>query len=257
MKIASIQMAISDTGKSANLKTAAEKIDSVDDADLILLPEIWNIGYFAFESYQEESEDFDGPTVSLLREKAVKKKAFIFGGSFVRKSNGKFYNTSVLISPAGDLIGAYSKIHLFSYNSEEAALLTRGTDVCVVKTALGVFGISTCYDLRFPELYRKMAVMGAEMFLVASAWPLPRIEAWLMLNRVRALENQVFLVSSNCAGMHHGKQYVGRSMIVDPWGNPRAMGGDEDCIVEAKVDLSEVRQAREVFSAFKDRVLNA
>ncbi len=255
IKIASIQMVISDEGKSANLKRASERIDGIDHADLILLPEIWNIGYFAFGSYKDESEDFEGPTVSLLREKAAKKKTFIFGGSFVRKSEGKFYNTSVLVSPKGELIGSYSKIHLFGYNSEEATLLTRGAEICVVKTDTGAFGLSTCYDLRFPELYRKMAVMGAEMFLVASAWPVPRVEAWLMLNRVRALENQMFLASSNCAGMNQGKQYVGRSMIVDPWGNPMAMGGDEDCVVEAKIDLNKVRQAREVFPAFKNRVL--
>ena len=83
----------------------------------------------------------------------------------------------------------------------------------------------------------------------------PRLEPWLMLNRVRALENQVFLASSNCAGMNLGKQYVGRSMIVDPWGNPMAMGADEECIVEAKVDLKKLYDAREVFSAFKDKVL--
>jgi predicted amidohydrolase len=97
--------------------------------------------------------------------------------------------------------------------------------------------------------------MGAEMFLVASAWPFPRVEPWVMLNRVRALENQVFLASSNCAGMNLGKQYVGRSMIVDPWGNPMAMGGDEECIVEAKIELRKLYDAREVFSAFKDKVL--
>jgi predicted amidohydrolase len=76
-----------------------------------------------------------------------------------------------------------------------------------------------------------------------------------MLNRVRALENQVFLASSNCAGVNLGKQYVGRSMIVDPWGNPMAMGGDEECIVEGKIDLKKLHEAREVFSAFKDKVL--
>jgi predicted amidohydrolase len=100
-----------------------------------------------------------------------------------------------------------------------------------------------------------MAVSGAEMFLVASAWPFPRLEAWLLLTRVRPLENQTFLASSNCAGTNFGKQYVGRSMIVDPWGNPLAMGGDEECIVEAKVDLKKVHETREIFPAFRDRVL--
>ncbi|MBI4522847.1 MAG: carbon-nitrogen family hydrolase [Deltaproteobacteria bacterium] len=255
MKVASIQMVISDEGKNTNLKRASELIDSVEGADLILLPEIWNIGYFAFNSYRNEGEELEGPTVSLLKEKAAKKSCYVFGGSFVRKSGDRLYNTSVLINPKGEVVAQYSKIHLFGFDSEEAKLLTRGEEICVVKTEIGAFGLSTCYDLRFPELYRKMALMGAEMFLVASAWPVPRVEAWLMLNRVRALENQVFLASSNCAGMNRGKQYVGRSMIVDPWGNPMVMGGDEESILEAKIDLAKGHSAREIFPAFKDRVL--
>jgi predicted amidohydrolase len=191
----------------------------------------------------------------MLREKAAKRKCHIFGGSFVHQVHGNLCNTSVLIDPEGSVLAQYSKIHLFGFNSEEATLLTRGSEICVIKTAIGTFGLSTCYDLRFPELYRNMADLGAEMFLVASAWPFPRVESWLLLNRVRALENQVFLASSNCAGVNLGKQYVGRSMIVDPWGNPVAMGGDEECIVEAKVDLGKLYQAREIFPAFHDRVL--
>jgi predicted amidohydrolase len=191
----------------------------------------------------------------MLREKATQRKCYIFGGSLVRQADTKLYNTSVLIDPQGAIVAQYSKIHLFGFNSEEATLLTRGSEICVVKTAIGTFGLSTCYDLRFPELYRQMAVMGAEMFLVASAWPFPRVEAWLLLNRVRALENQTFLASSNCAGVNLGKQYVGRSMIVDPWGNSIAMGGDEECVVQATIDLKKVREAREIFPAFRDRVL--
>lgn len=255
MHVASIQMVIDDRGKSANIKRASQLIDTIDHADLLLLPEIWNIGYFGFTSYKSEAEGLEGPTVSMLREKAAQRRCHIFGGSFVRRADNELYNTSVLIDPQGAIMAQYSKIHLFGFKSEEATLLTRGSEICVVKTAIGTFGLSTCYDLRFPELYRKMAVMGAEMFLVASAWPFPRVEAWLLLNRVRALENQTFLASSNCAGVNFGKQYVGRSMIVDPWGNSIAMGGDEECIVEANVDLKKLHEAREIFPAFRDRVL--
>jgi predicted amidohydrolase len=247
-------MSISDEGKNSHLERASSLIDSIDHADLILLPEIWNIGYFAFDSYQKESEDLEGGTVALLQEKAVKKTAFIFGGSFIKRSAGKLYNTCILISPKGEILAQYSKIHLFGFNSEETILLTRGTELSVVKTEIGTFGLSVCYDLRFPEMYRKMADLGAEMFLVASAWPLPRIEAWLMLNRVRALENQVFLVSSNCSGSSKGKQFIGHSMVIDPWGTPLASSGFEECVVEAKVDLQKVNEIRKLFPAFTDRV---
>lgn len=255
MHVASIQMVIDDQGKSANLKRASQLIDSIDHADLLLLPEIWNVGYFGFASYRSGAEGLEGPTVSMLREKAAKRNCYIFGGSFVHQVHDNLYNTSVLIDPQGAILAQYSKIHLFGFKSEEATLLTRGSEICVIKTEIGTFGLSTCYDLRFPELYRKMAVVGAEMFLVASAWPFPRIEAWLLLNRVRALENQTFLASSNCAGVNFGKQYVGRSMIADPWGNSMAMGGDEECIVEANIDLKKLYEAREIFPAFRDRVL--
>ena len=255
INIASIQMKIGDEAKELNLKRASGLIDSVDGADLILLPELWNIGYFAFASYRDECEDLNGPTITLLKEKAARKGCYIFGGSLViRSEDGGLYNTSTLINPKGEIIAQYGKIHLFGYDSEEARLLRRGTEIRVVKSEIGTFGLSTCYDLRFPELYRKMAVMGAELFLVASAWPYPRLEAWLMLNRVRALENQTFLISSNCTGINRGKQFVGHSMIVDPWGTPMATGGDEECILRAKIDLQKVYEARKIFPAFNDRV---
>lgn len=248
-------MGIGDGGKQANVRRAAELLDQVGDVDLILLPEIWNVGYFAFDAYRKESETLSGSTVSMLKDKAAAKGCFVFGGSIVEKADGGYYNTSVLIDRHGALVGQYRKIHLYGHQSDEAKLLNRGDTVTVVDTELGKIGLSTCYDLRFPELYRQMAVMGAEMFLVASAWPFPRLEAWLMLNRVRALENQVFVVSSNCTGANRGKPFVGHSMIVDPWGTPLATGGDYECVVRAAVDLAQVHEIRSIFSGFNDRVL--
>ncbi len=255
INVASIQMKLGDR-KEENVKKATRLIDETEGADLILLPEIWNVGYFSFGSYRQESESLEGPTISVLRDKAAQKGCFIFGGSIVESTESGLYNTSVLIDAKGSVIAQYRKIHLYGHQSEEAKLLKRGTEICVVKSEIGTFGLSTCYDLRFPELYRKMLNMGAEVFLVASAWPFPRLEAWLMLNRVRALENQVFLISSNCTGFNKGKQLVGHSMVIDPWGTPLASGGDEECIVEATIDIQKVYEARESFPAFTDRVLN-
>ena len=248
-------MGISDEGKNANLRRAAELLDQVSTVDLILLPEIWNVGYFAFDAYRDESESLEGPTVAMLKDKALAKGCFVFGGSIVERVEGAYYNTSVLIDRQGNLVGHYRKIHLYGHQSDEAKLLARGDTVTVVDTELGKIGLSTCYDLRFPELYRQMAAMGAELFLVASAWPFPRLEAWQMLNRVRALENQVFVISSNCTGTNRGKPFVGHSMIVDPWGTPVATGGDYECIVRSDIDLAQVHEIRALFSGFNDRVL--
>jgi predicted amidohydrolase len=113
----------------------------------------------------------------------------------------------------------------------------------------------TCYDLRFPELFRAMLDKEAELFLVASGWPYPRLEHWLMFNRIRAVENSSFLISSNCAGMNRGIQFCGHSMIVDPWGTVLASGGDEECILKAEIDIQKVSSVRREFPAVRDRVL--
>ena len=122
-------------------------------------------------------------------------------------------------------------------------------------TDFGRVGLACCYDLRFPELFRRMVDQGAEFFLVCSAWPYPRLESWIMLNRVRALENEAFLVSSNCVGITRGKQFVGHSMVVDPWGAIVAGAGDEETVVRAEVDPGMVARVRSVFPPLRDRVL--
>jgi predicted amidohydrolase len=116
-------------------------------------------------------------------------------------------------------------------------------------------GLACCYDLRFPELFRAMVDQGAEFFLVCSAWPYPRLESWIMLNRVRALENEAFLVSSNCVGITKGTQFVGHSLVIDPWGSIVAGSGDEETVVWADVDPGKVKQVRKVFPPLRDRVL--
>lgn len=255
MRIASIQFEAGDRPKAENLARAEALIERVERADLILLPEIWNIGYFSFDRYAAESESLEGETVARLRALARRQRCYLFAGSFVEKNHRGYQNTSALLDPDGEIVSAYRKIHLFGYTSEEAKLLTPGEEVVTATTAFGRVGISTCYDLRFPELYRKQAVAGAELFLVASGWPYPRLEAWQILNRARAIENQVFLASSNCVGVNRGRQFAGHSMIVDPWGIIIASGGDEEGIVEAEIDLGAVARARQILPAFADRRL--
>ena len=170
------------------------------------------------------------------------------------EDKGKFYNSSYLIDPAGEIRANYRKIHLFGYQSQETKLLTPGREVVVVDTPLARFGLATCYDLRFPELFRKMAEAGVQVVLVCSAWPYPRLEHWLMINRVRAIENQFFVVSANSCGLNQGAMFVGHSMHVDPWGTILASGGDDEAIVRSELDLSRIEDARGRFPALADRV---
>jgi len=253
MKVASIQLSVVGNNKNATIDKAVESIRRARGADLIVLPELWNIGFMSFDRYVPEAEDRNGPTLTSLRNAAREVKAHIHTGSFVEKEEGKLFNSSYLLSPKGEILANYRKIHLFGFNSKETQLLNNGHQVVVADTPLGKIGLATCYDLRFPELFRRMVEQGAELFLVSSAWPYPRLEHWIMLNRVRALENQCFLISSNSVGMNRGSQFVGHSMMVNPWGIILASGGDEEVVLKADIDLNEVNSARARFPALADR----
>ena len=253
MNVASIQMSVVEGDKTATIDKAVENIHRCDGSDLVILPEIWNIGFMSFDRYISEAEDRAGQTLNRLCQAAKAVGVYLHTGSFVEKKNGKYYNSSYLISPAGDVLANYLKIHLFGYNSKETQLLSPGESVVTVDTPLGKIGLATCYDLRFPEMFRKMVDQGAEIFLVCSAWPYPRLEPWLMLNRVRALENQCFLMSANSVGLNQGIQFVGHSMITDPWGTVLAGAGDLEAIIQSEIDLGELASAREQFPALADR----
>ncbi len=255
MKIASIQLKADDEKKSERLARVESLLDRVKGSDLVILPEIWNIGYFSFELYPQEAESLDGETAQRMSARAKQHGYWLHAGSFVEKKDGRLYNTSLLLDPQGKRTAVYRKIHLYGYGSKESQILSRGTEVVVANTPFGKMGLATCYDLRFPELFRAMLDKGAELFLVTSGWPYPRLEHWIMLNRVRAIENSAFLVSSNCMGINRGARFCGHSMIVDPWGVIVSSGGDEECILRGEIDLGKVAAVRGEFPAVSDRIL--
>lgn len=256
IKVASIQLQISDGESKEDRIARVERIvDDLGEVDLIVLPEIWNVGYFSFDAYEAESETLEGETLRRMAAKAREKNAYVMAGSIVEKTGDGLYNTSALFDRQGRLIATYRKIHLFGYGSAETKVLCPGREVVVAKTDLGNIGLSTCYDLRFPELYRQMVDKGAEIFLVASAWPYPRLEHWKTLNVVRAFENESYLISSNCVGTTRGKQFLGHSAIVDPWGTVIAGGGDFECVLKAEIDREMVERVRAEFPPLRDRVL--
>ncbi len=254
MRVTSIQMAMTDRPKEENVEHALGMIDQAPPSDLILLPEIWPCGFFSFDRYKSDSESIDGPTVRAFKDKARDKNCHIFMGSMVENHSGQLFNTSVFLNPVGDIAARYRKIHLFGYQSDEPVILTPGREVVVADTPWGASGFSTCYDLRFPELFRRMVDQGAKFFLVASAWPQTRLKAWKLFNRCRALENLAFLISCNCAGANQGKTYAGHSMIVDPLGQVVAEGGDEEEWISARIDPEYVDTVRQDFPALDDRV---
>lgn len=256
VRVASIQLDVPD-GEDVfeRVARAAGLVASLAGADLVLLPEIWNVGYFGFDRYAELAEPIDGPTVSRLAEAARQAGAVVMAGSIVERDGDRLFNTSVVLERDGSIAGTYRKIHLFGYGSKEPEVLTPGDAAVVVETPLGPTGLATCYDLRFPELFRAMVDRGAEAFLIPSAWPYPRVEAWQVLNRARAIENQAWLISANCAGGPPASRYCGRSMVVDPWGTVVAAAGDRPDVVVAELDRAAAHSARADFPALRDRAL--
>jgi len=254
MHIASIQLRVIEESKGKALEHVSEMIRQCRGADLILLPELWNIGFMSFDRYRREAETPEGPTFTLLCTLARELSCHLHTGSLVEKRNDRFYNSSFLLDPQGKILGSYQKIHLFTYQSQEAEILSPGTSITVIPTGFGNFGLATCYDLRFPELFRKMLDQRVEFFLIAAAWPAPRLEHWLLLNRTRALENLSCLISSNCVGMNRGTQFAGHSLVVDPMGQVIAGGNDEEGVVWAEVNRDIVLNARAEFPSLKDRV---
>lgn len=254
MQVAAVQFAVG-PDVASNRATAEARVRAAAErgADLVVLPEIWNVGYFAFDRYDDGAEPLDGPTMTQLGELAADLGIHLHTGSIVERDGDERYNTSGLFDPSGELLATYRKVHLFGYESEEARLLTPGERVVAVETDLGVVGLTTCYDLRFPSLYRALLERGVEMLLVTSAWPQARLDHWSLLTRTRALENQSFLVAANLAGENRGVDLAGRSVVVDPEGVAVADAGTGPGTAMAAVDLDDVDRIRETFPSLRDR----
>ncbi len=247
IEVALIQVAVR-AGETPWARVAG-LLDRARGADLIVLPELWGIGYFDFSAWRTRAEPLRGETFEFLSAAARRLDAFVLGGSFIEEEDGRYYNTAVFLDPSGHLLGRYRKRHLLSYRSKEREILTPGDGLLVVPTEIGTFGTAICYDLRFPELFREMAERGAEVFLVPAAWPIVRVEAWEALTRARATENQASLIGCNAAG----KGLLGRSIVVDPQGVALARLGGEEGIVRAELDLAGLRAFREEFPAWRER----
>ncbi len=257
MKVTIIQLAYRDLeSREERFRRVERLIEGLKGTtELILLPELWNIGYFSFELYQEASEPLHGETVSRLALKAQRVKSYIFTGSFIEENDGRLYNTSVLLNGRGEVCAFYRKMHLFGYDSSESRILTPGEDVVVTDTDFGKIGLSICYDLRFPELFRCMVDMGAEIILNCSAWPYVRKEHWIVLNRARAIENQCYFLSCGCAGSNKRNLFTGKSMVVGPWGELIENAGREEELLHSEINPKNVFRIRKEFPVLKDRVL--
>ena len=262
MRVAAVQLN-SGNDKDRNLEVAARLVTeaAADGAQLVALPEKWNLLGTASE-LDDGAEGLDGPTLSAVGSWAAELGIWVLAGSIAERRPGadRLFNTSCLIDPAGELMATYSKLHMFdvdvggvSYRESERE--QPGDEVVLADVGGVELGLSVCYDLRFPELYRILAVRGARLLTVPSAFTTPTgRDHWQVLLRARAIENQAFVLAPNQSGKAppHYDSY-GHSAIVDPWGTVLAEAADGEGFVAADLDLERQAEIRSSLPSLANR----
>ncbi|MFH9012804.1 carbon-nitrogen family hydrolase [Streptomyces sp. NPDC017943] len=257
MRASVIQIAV-DEGESveSRRRRAAAMVREQAGSDLVVLPELWTTGAFAYDAFATEAEPLEGPTHEAMAKAASDAGVWLHAGSIPeRDPEGPLYNTSLVFSPSGELAAAYRKIHRFGFDKGEAVLMGAGSELVTVRLPVTTLGLSTCYDLRFPELFRGLVDAGAETLVVAAGWPERRRSHWTLLAQARAVENQAFVVACATAGTHAGVPQAGHSIVVDPWGEVLAEAGAGEEVLTVEFDPGKVAATREQFPALKDRLL--
>lgn len=245
MKI-SIAQFKSELGKvEENFSMAARLILMARNSDVILLPELWSTGYYP--TPVENFADIDGKcTIEFLRAAARKFNVNIIGGSVIVKSDGKIFNRCFVVNRRGELVAAYDKTHLFSF-AEENDVFRAGDKIATFELDGVRCGVAVCYDLRFPEFIRKIALTGAEIIFIPAAWSLKRLIPRQILTKARAIENQVFIVFANSSG---------KSEVVNPCGEVIAKSECGEKLLTVKIDLNERAEVIDTMNLLADRNLS-
>jgi predicted amidohydrolase len=250
--------------KAANIARAAELVAEAAGrgARVVLLPEKWT-GFGSPEILRACAERLDdGDSVAAMRGWAREHGIHLIGGSITERADGadKLFNTCVAVDPHGDVAAVYRKIHLFDVDVggqryRESDLEEGGEEIVTVEVDRWIVGLSICYDVRFPELYRILALRGTEVIVVPAAFTaVTGRDHWELLLRARAVENQAFLVAAGDWGEHPGgKRTHGHSMVVDPWGTILASRPDGDGVVVARLDPQRLEEIRATLPALANR----
>jgi omega-amidase len=225
-------------------------------SQLVLLPELWSTGYDLPNWNQHASRLNEGMFARMAD--LAKHHQIAVGGSLLETLDGRAYNTFVLFDAKGDLVGCYRKVHLFRL-MDEHLWLSAGDRLALCQLDLpGLdqplrLGLAICYDLRFPEIFRRYALEGASLILLPAEWPAVRIQHWNTLVQARAIENQVFLAAANRTGHSPTDIFGGNSLAVGPWGEILAEGGEEEALLTCTIDLERVAEVRRKIPILDDR----
>ncbi len=230
------------------------------NADIIVLPEMFNCAY-NHKYFHITAEKFPGETAIFLSGIALDLKTFIIGGSIPESEDGNLFNTSYTFDPKGKLIARHRKIHLFDVNIkngisfQESKYISPGNSITVFDTGFCRIGIAICYDMRFPELIRKMALEGASLIIVPAAFNMITGPAhWHTTARARAIDNQLYFVCASPARDASSDYIVyGHSLMVDPWGQIFSEAGEDETIISGIVNPSEVERVRKELPLLKQR----
>ena len=219
-------------------------------SDVIVFPELWTTGYDLARTRELAATHGHG-VLARLSDMARRHGLYVTG-SVLKGAGSAVYNCMPLFAPTGEMLGDYDKIHLFG-PMEEDRYLTAGDRTPVFDLPWGKTALAICYDLRFPELFRKYALSGVETVFLCAEWPYPRLEHWRTLLRARAIENQCFLIACNRVGTAGGAHFFGHSTIVNPWGECLLEGDESEALLTATLDLGAVQEARSKFPVLRDR----
>jgi omega-amidase len=248
--------------KTYNLNVAQKMIDDAarQGADIIILPEMFNCPYDS-SYFSRYSEGYPGETTGFLSALAALHSVYIIGGSIPEHEKNKIYNTSYSFDRKGSIIGKHRKIHLFDVEIEgeirfkESETITAGSDITVIETEFCKIGIAICYDMRFPELIRKMVLSGAQIIVVPAAFNMTTGPAhWHLIARTRALDNQVYFIAASPARDKKASYAAyGHSLVVNPWGDIISEASEEEEIIYSEIDLGFVDKIRRELPLLKHR----
>jgi len=242
-------------GESAYNFAHAEELvrkAAAEGADVVLLPETWNLGFFPTEDLESLADPEGEHVKKTFGALAAELDVNIVCGSAVTARGGRVFNTAYVFDRRGACIASYDKSHLFTPMGEHA-FFTPGDHLCTFPLDGVECGLIICYDLRFPELTRSLTLQGADLLFVPAEWPAPRLLHWQTLNRARAIENQIFLACCNGCGTAGEVVYGGHSAIYGPWGEVMAEAGAQEEIILADLDFGIKDQIRNSINVFRDR----
>lgn len=253
MRITLAQFDVKSGETDSNLATASEYVTLAArrGAKLVVLPELWSSGY-DLERCQMHAQVSKQKVLPALAKLARRHHLYILGSVLKANSRHEVFNSAVLLGPGAGPTRVYRKIHLFGPMLENQ-FLTSGRKTPIFRLPFGASALAICYDLRFPELFRKYALRGAHLVILCAQWPAARLEHWRTLLRARAIENQFFVVACNRIGSSQATRFGGHSMVVDPWGNVLREGAGDAALITADIDLRAVSESRLRIPSLNDR----